>query len=275
MTLADRQATGHNELLDPFFGPMALHLGWAPSIRYLLRRQRILRLLGNGYLGDVVEVGSGAGALLCELSGNTRSALGIETSERALRISRELAGAVAADVRFVDRSEPDWVGRKDLVCAFDVLEHIENDDAALTTWLTWLKAEGRVCLSVPAHRARWGAGDEWAGHWRRYDRSDLLALLSRHNLKVEYLECYGFPMANLTERVGQRSYRKMLRQRSETISPAEATADSGVERSGYLRLFQDMDSVPGRFGLRLGFMAQAMTSRLDWGSGYLVLARLR
>jgi len=273
--VADRQATSENELLDPFFGPVAHHLGWAPPIRYLLRRQRILRLLHKGSLGDIVEVGSGAGALLCELSRYARSAVGIETSERALRISRTLAGTVAADVRFVERPGPDWDGRKDLVCAFDVLEHIENEDVELATWLSWLKAGGRVCLSVPAHRARWGAGDEWAGHWRRYDRSDLVALLSRHNLDVEHLESYGFPVANLTERIGQRSYRKMLRQRGDSISPPEATAESGVERSRYLRLFQHMDSLPGRFGLRLGFMAQAMTSRLDWGSGYLVMARPR
>lgn len=275
MTAADPQAIGENELLDPFFGPVAPHLGWAPPIRYLLRRQRILRLLGKRSLGDIVEVGSGAGALLCELSQHAHSAVGIETSERALRISRELAGNVAADVRFVERADPDWGGRKDIVCAFDVLEHIENDEAALRTWVSWLKPKGRVCLSVPAHRVRWGAGDEWAGHWRRYDRRDMLALLERCDLVLEYLECYGFPVANLSEKIGERSYRKMLRERGELVSAAEATAESGVERRGYLRLFRHMDSMAGRFGLRLGYLAQAMTSRFDWGSGYLVMARLR
>src|SRR3546814_7757828 len=86
-----------------------------------------------------------------------------------------------------------------MVCAFDVLEHIEDDRLAIQEWIRWLAPNGKMILSVPAHRSRWGAGDVWAGHYRRYDRNDVEQLLVSCGMEVEHLECYGFPLANATE----------------------------------------------------------------------------
>src|SRR3546814_10271932 len=71
-----------------------------------------------------------------------------------------------------------------MVCAFDVLEHIEDDRLAIQEWIRWLAPNGKTILSVPAHRSRWGAGDVWAGHYRRYDRNDVEQLLVSCGMEV-------------------------------------------------------------------------------------------
>ena len=254
------------------FGVIAPELGWVPPIRFLLRRDRILRLLAGRGRGQMVEVGCGAGALLHELAEHAAIATGLETSVRAQGVASAIARQGHGKQRITSEPEPAWEKSCDLVCSFDVLEHIQDDRAALESWLGWLKPGAELCLSVPAHRKRWGSGDEWAGHWRRYDRQDLINLLEAQGLVIEHLECYGFPLANLTEWQGNRSYRKLLQQRGDS-SKAEATGESGVERSHYMRLFKVMDTLVGRLGLRIALFLQSWAASTDWGSGYLVLAK--
>lgn len=255
------------------FGLVDPMVGWFPPLRYLLRRRRVLRLLAGRPPGRLVEVGCGAGALLHDLSALGHQAVGLETSPRALGMARALASVREAGPRVVERPSPEWAGTLDLVCAFDVLEHIEHDGEALAQWLSWLKPGARLCLSVPAHRGRWGPGDEWAGHFRRYDRRDLEALLEARGCIVEHFECYGFPLANLSEWIGGRTYRRLMAERSGRASQAEATAESGVERRDAGALFRWLDTLPGRVVLRAAFLMQAVFARTDMGSGYLVLAR--
>ena len=259
--------------ISPVFGVVAPGLGWVPSLRFLLRRARILRLLSSVPFQDFIEVGCGAGALLHELALGKRNAVGLESSVRARDTAQLIAEHGGGAQQVTDLPDAAWLGSRDLVCAFEVLEHIEDDDAALKAWLEWLKPGGKLCVSVPAHRHRWGHGDEWAGHWRRYDRSDLLGLLQRHGLEIEHFECYGFPLANLSEWLGERTYRKRLEGRGTNFPKTDATHDSGVDRAEYLGLFRRMDTPIGRWALRFALFLQAATDSTDWGSGYLVLAR--
>lgn len=254
------------------FGVVAPTIGWAPPVRFLLRRARILELLRRLAPGSLIEVGCGAGALLHELARGHRRTFGLETSEQARGIAKSIAEAGHGNQVILSEAQPGWECSHDLVCAFDVLEHIEDDNEAISLWSNWLKPGGHLCVSVPAHRKRWGAGDEWAGHWRRYDRPEIECILQKHGLIIEHLECYGFPLANLTEWWGDRFYRQLLEQRN-TYSRAEATASSGIDRSAYLRAFAKMNSLPGKMILKVALVLQVVTRRTNWGSGYLVLAR--
>lgn len=258
---------------SPLFGLVAPSLGWAPPLRYLLRRERVMKLLGPLAPCRLLEVGCGGGALLDEFASKGHASTGLETSPRAVALARAIAAATGGQQTLAAQPGPDWTGAFDLVCAFDVLEHVADDSAALGQWLDWLRPDGLVCLSVPAHRSRWGAGDEWAGHHRRYDRRDLVDLLAAHRLEIQHLECYGFPLANLTEWLGSRTYRRLMDERQRTVTSAEASAESGVERTDYLRLFRRMDTMAGRLALRANFALQSLAARTDLGSGYLVLAR--
>src|SRR3546814_1852695 len=158
-----------------------------------------------------------------------------------------------------------------MVCAFDVLEHIEDDRLAIQEWIRWLAPNGKMILSVPAHRSRWGAGDVWAGHYRRYDRNDVEQLLVSCGMEVEHLECYGFPLANATELLGNIAYRRMIARRSDQ-SKEQATASSGVARRSYARLVALICSIPGQAALSVAMALEAMASRTNRGSGYFQLA---
>jgi SAM-dependent methyltransferase len=168
-----------------------------------------------------------------------------------------------------------WKGEFGLVCAFDVLEHISDDHAALAEWCAWLQPGGKLLLSVPAHQSRWGPGDIWAGHFRRYERDQLHSVLEGNNLSIEHFECYGFPLANLTEWLGKRTYRKLLAARDAGTSVEAASAESGIQRDAYIRSFRWIDSAVGRCTLRLNFLIQGLAARTNLGSGYLVLATKR
>lgn len=258
---------------DPLFGPVAISHGWAPPLRYILRRHRALRILSTLQPGDALEVGCGAGALLDEVARAGWRATGVESSPRALALAKLLAAdSGQGQVLLPSLPAPGEVAF-DLVLALDVLEHIENDAGALRDWVNLLRPQGRLLISVPAHPARWSAGDEWAGHFRRYTRRGLVALFDEAGLLIEHFECYGFPLANLTEAFGASAYRRMIGDRAGEVSKADATAESGIERAGAARLYRWLSTPVGRAGLHVGLACQALTAKLDWGSGYLVTAR--
>ena len=82
-------------------------------------------------------------------------------------------------------------GAFDLVAAFDIVEHVDDDDAALSE-LTRVGSEAStLLLSVPLHPARWTAFDELVGHRRRYEPQHLLAKLAEHRLSVVGTAVYG------------------------------------------------------------------------------------
>lgn len=241
-------------------------------MRYLLRRSRVLSVLSPLNRGELLEIGCGSGALLCDLNHLGFSVHGLETSNKAVGMSHELARLANSPHQVQDTAHGSWENRFDLVCAFDVLEHIQDHDQAIDNWLGWLKPGGRLVISVPAHRRRWGAGDEWAGHWRRYDRQDVLDLAATHKLHIEHIECYGFPLANATEVIGNHIYRRMINARG-TTSKAEATASSGIARSNYNRISHVIDSAPARAALATADWVQRRFLSTDWGSGYLFVAQ--
>ncbi len=79
----------------------------------------------------------------------------------------------------------------DLVCALDVVEHIDNDARALAELCRVLVPGGTLLLSVPLHAARWTAFDDLVGHRRRYEPGDLSELLRTHGISVHRSAVYG------------------------------------------------------------------------------------
>jgi len=79
----------------------------------------------------------------------------------------------------------------DLVCAFDVVEHVDDDDRALAE-LSRVAAPGAAfLLSVPLHPSHWSAFDDFVGHRRRYQPERLLEKLAEHGFSVHQSAVYG------------------------------------------------------------------------------------
>jgi SAM-dependent methyltransferase len=84
----------------------------------------------------------------------------------------------------------------DLVCAFDVIEHVEDDRRVFGEVSRVLKDRGVLIFSVPVHADLWTEFDDWVGHARRYDPSDLLAIMSTNQLELEKSAVFGMQPSN-------------------------------------------------------------------------------
>jgi SAM-dependent methyltransferase len=258
------------------YGLNAPGFGWTPAPRYLLRRNRVLKLLSGLTPGRLLEVGCGAGALLRDLDHAGFLCSALETSPAALDLARTINRDLPRTSLF---SEPrhSWSGSFEVLLALEVLEHIEDDRQVLALWRSWLGPRGMLLISVPAHPQRWNATDDWAGHVRRYRRQGLQDLLEASGFSIIHLECYGFPLANVLEPIRARHHARLLREQrkppEQTPIPEISGDRSGIERSMEVRLSPLLFSKAGVGIMRLAFFIQGLFSRTDWGNGYLVLAQ--
>ena len=78
-----------------------------------------------------------------------------------------------------------------LASAFDIVEHVDDDDAALGELSRVTAAGGVLLLAVPLHPESWTAFDDFVGHRRRYRPAELLARLRNHGFSVEKSAAYG------------------------------------------------------------------------------------
>lgn len=123
---------------------------------------------------NLFEVGCGTGFVLEELARRFPGLAlgGGDPFEEALAVARRRVPGAALqllDARALPAGEP-----QDVVAAFDVLEHIEDDRAALGEMARVVRAGGGLLVTVPQHPALWSVADVAAHHQRRYRRIELL-----------------------------------------------------------------------------------------------------
>jgi SAM-dependent methyltransferase len=82
-------------------------------------------------------------------------------------------------------------GAFDLVCALDIIEHVDDDAPAWREIARVLKPGAALLLSVPLHMSRWNSFDDFVGHKRRYAPSELRARLAQHGFLVEQCAVFG------------------------------------------------------------------------------------
>lgn len=166
------------------------------------RRRILASVIGSLNLPDnarVLEIGSGTGGNLKMLSrfGKVSS---VEMDETARAIASDKTGGVF-DIRdgICPTDMPFKPGEKfDLICLFDVLEHIEDDVAALACLKKLLADGGRVLVTVPAYQWLWSAHDQFLHHKRRYSSKKLKAILDKTGFradKVSHFNTFLFPLA--------------------------------------------------------------------------------
>ena len=135
----------------------------------------------------VLEIGCGTGYVLQALrTALPRSRLsGSEVYANGLPYA---AHRVGPEVQLfqMDAREIPYSAEFDLICAFDVLEHIEEDEHVLKELYRALRPGGGVLLSVPQHRFLWSRADEISFHKRRYRRGELESRCRKAELEIIY-----------------------------------------------------------------------------------------
>jgi SAM-dependent methyltransferase len=131
------------------------------------------------------EIGCGTGIVLAAI----REALPElrVTGGDAYRPALETAHGQLEGVELmqVDALRVPFLEEFDVVGLFDVLEHVEDDEAVLREAHCSIRPGGGLIVTVPQHPRLWSAADEWALHRRRYTRSDLLSKLRHAGFDVE------------------------------------------------------------------------------------------
>jgi SAM-dependent methyltransferase len=150
------------------------------------------------------------------------------------------------------------------VCAFEVLEHLEDDRAAVWEWSRHARAGGWLLVSVPAGAGRFGRADAEAGHYRRYDRAGLVDVLDSAGLdKVEVIT-YGFPLGYALEAFRNAYSRRTAR--AHTLEERTAASGRWLQPPESAALITRVASLPFRY-------AQRPFSHTHWGTGLVARAR--
>jgi SAM-dependent methyltransferase len=172
--------------------------------------------------GRILEIGCGTGHNLAMLSGFGHVE-GLELDEEARSLSEKRLGRKVMSSPLPELAEvPDR--QYHLIGAFDVIEHIENDRAALVSIARKLRPGGKFILTVPAHQWMWSAHDVVNHHKRRYSKRGLKELIDSSPLKLErigYFNSLLFPLA-VAERAASRLRGK--EDADVTLPPAPLNA---------------------------------------------------
>lgn len=205
------------------------HFWHAPRRRLFL--DVIQRIVPAG--ARLLDVGCGTGALCAALSKRGFDAYGVDPHALAMGLDPERFSVGGAD------SLP-WPEESfDMVCALDVLEHVDDRAAASDLWRV-LKPGGLLLVSVPGYRWLWSERDVVAGHLRRYTRAELNAVLKDVGFQVE--RRFGYQFVLLPILAASRWWQR--------IRPAAVQVNRedrpGRLANAILRAVNDLEVVLGR-----------------------------
>lgn len=147
----------------------------------------------------VLDFGCGSGGLTAELA-RVYDVVGVDFSAPALEVARSRG----LDVHLLMSSDGLPTGF-DAVCAFDVIEHVDDDVAELKRLAGAVRPGGVVMVTVPAYRALWGQMDNVAGHRRRYRLRGLERVMQAAGLTrlhASYFNTWLFPAVALGRLAG-------------------------------------------------------------------------
>lgn len=206
----------------------------APAPRLLMRLFALERLLSQLYSDDcaprtICEIGPGLGdAASYTLSRFAPVRFDLyEAAGTAREHLKDRFGRVS-EISVLSRFEAS-PGSYDLILAFEVVEHIEDDVRLLSDICASLAPGGRFIGSVPAFMRKWQAVDEYAGHVRRYEPDEMAGKLEEAGFVQSALTVYGAPLTNLLYLPRQLHYRSRT-SGSSTEERHAATLDSGISR---------------------------------------------
>jgi SAM-dependent methyltransferase len=212
----------------------------------------------------VLELGCGLGGFGTRLA--TRGGYtAAEPDQRSYEVARERIAPLGGTVVHGDHTQVPTKGY-DLVCAFEVLEHIADDKAALTEWLALVRPGGHVLLSVPADPHRFGAHDVLVGHYRRYTGEQLRDRLAEAGAVDITIRHYAWPIGYLLDAARNRVSKSTVE--SQTTTAEERTSGSG-------RWFQPTSRLTGAV-ITAGVAPFVALQRLrpGTGPGLVALARV-
>ena len=243
---------------------------WIPYPRFLIRKNIIKLILKKeefkGKSG--IEIGFGSGEMLIYFVKNKLEMSGFDESEFANEVANERLFQKNQKIDLYKSYLEIPKNYFDFLFSFEVLEHIKEDSSSLDNWLKLLKENGKIIISVPAHQHRFGVMDKSVGHYRRYDKNNLIKLLESKDLQLIHFWNYGFPIINILENI---SNLLLINKKNNNYNQKEILSYKSFDTSNnfFIRL------VSNSIVLFPFYYLQRMFLNTDLGSGYIILAQKR
>ena len=133
-----------------------------------------------------MEIGCGTGYVLAGVANAYPAASLVGSEIFSVGLPFAALRASSAELIQMDARKIPYVDEFDVIGAFDVLEHIKEDEAVLAAMLNALRPGGRVAITVPQHPWLWSTSDDIACHVRRYKIGELREKVLRAGFKVEF-----------------------------------------------------------------------------------------
>ena len=168
-------------------------LTWWATMRWAA----VAPLLPSRRPATVVELGCGLGAFGARLARAYGDYTGVEPDPGSAAVARARVAPWSGRVVPDDAALP--VAAAEMLCAFEVLEHLPDDAGELRRWCRLAAPGALVVISVPAEPERYGPWDERVGHYRRYTREGVAALLRAADLEPVTVTHYGYPFGYALE----------------------------------------------------------------------------
>lgn len=193
---------------------------------WFVGRRHVVTAVLDAYVGTstqlrCLDVGCGTGGMLPMLAARG-DVTGIEPAELAVESSRKKAPfATVVKGRVPDDIPND--GSFDLVTAFDVIEHLDDDAKAVAALRGASRPEGHVVVTVPANQWMWSDHDVVNQHRRRYSRASLVRVLQAAGLEVLYTSYFNtllFPPAAAARLAGRFRHNQSPRSDLEMHAPS-------------------------------------------------------
>jgi SAM-dependent methyltransferase len=211
------------------------------------------------YKTKFLEVGCGTGDFIRSIGESESVAVtGSEIYLKGLRYAKESV----PNVEFVQLDvEHDSIDDEfDVIAAFDVIEHIDDDVAAIANMTRMLRSGGALIVSAPQHRFMWRSIDEIVKHKRRYSRMELVDKLVGNGLRIERCTSFVFMLFPL-----MLASRLLDRKRDEAESDEKALERRVRLPTVLNRLFD--------FVMRIDEVIIGMGLSLPFGGTLVVVAR--
>lgn len=223
-------------------------------------RNRLIVWALERYFPDtrrLLEVGCGTGVVLGAINRRFPEVelVGADLSLQALRIAGTRA---AADLVQLDAQAMTFDDEFDVVCAFDVLEHVDADLDVLSRLAQAARPGGGLLVTVPQYRWLWSPADDYGRHRRRYTKGEIEDKIARAGfapIRSTAWVCMLLPVVALS--------RLRDRRAGERFDPCrELRTSNPVNRA--LEMVLDAERIAIQRGLTLPF-----------GTSRLVVARKR
>jgi SAM-dependent methyltransferase len=238
----------------------------------IMRRQALFDVLKtfsfHGDCNKYIEIGYGTGIFAYEFYRMGFDVYGYDLSESAYDTAQKLFNSDKLRIKLKKELNDEDKLAYDILGAYEVLEHIEDDAGVLREWRGMLRENGLLLLSVPARMKSFGLRDKWAGHFRRYEREGLRKLLTDSGFEIVGFLSYGFPLPRLARKIIEILIDKPHLKRMGQSDTAYKTSVSGISR---IEEYKFKNILPYRLFV-LFSKIQRLFYKTNLGVGYVTAA---